>query len=272
MIVKFQSLLRSIIKDPRDFQLLFLSALLVYGIQNLGWEQNLAVYLITITFCLFVQLVAVRWLKLSLFSLKSALITALGLCLLLKSDEWWVIPVTAFLAIGSKFIIRWNGKHIFNPVNFGLIVPAIVTGRAWISPGQWGNSALLIFAVLALSSFLLLRVGRIDTTITFLASLFVLQYVRTVLYLGWPIDHLFHQFSNGTLLLFAFFMITDPMTTPNVAKARKYWAVLLALITFILSNWLQVYTAPIWALFLIAPATFMFDRLFEGEKYRWALD
>ena len=74
--------------------------------------------------------------------------------------------------------------------------------------------------------FVLFRVGRLDTGLTFLATFAGLMFIRSYVYLGWPIDHFWHTLSSGTLLLFAFFMITDPVTTPNHPKARILWSIL----------------------------------------------
>ena len=75
--------------------------------------------------------------------------------------------------------------------------------------------------------------------------------------------------SNGTLLLFAFFMITDPMTTPNHKKARIVWAAAIGLFLFVASNFYYIQSAAIWILFFISPFTPLFDRLFVAEKYEW---
>ena len=60
---------------------------------------------------------------------------------------------------------------------------------------------------------------------------------------------------NGSLLLFSFFMITDPMTTPNAPKARIAWSILVALITFGMGAFAHVHTAPMWALFALCAIT-----------------
>ena len=64
-------------------------------------------------------------------------------------------------------------------------------------------------------------------------------------------------------------MITDPMTIPNSKKARILWSFTLALMTFILSNWLQTYTAPIWVLFFMTPLTVILDKVYPNFKFEW---
>ena len=114
-----------------------------------------------------------------------------------------------------------------------------------------------------------LKVGRWDAGLAFLATLFACEFGRTVLYQGWPLDHLMHSFSSGTVVLFALFMITDPMTSPNARKARIIWGAALALISFALSAYLQLYTAPLWALFGWCLVTPLFDLHFVQPKFQW---
>ena len=86
----------------------------------------------------------------------------------------------------------------------------------------------------------------------------------------WPVDHWLHHITNGTILLFTFFMITDPMTTPNHPRARIIWGVLVGLLAFALAHvfYLQP-SAPLWALFIISPLTIAFDKVLKHAKYQW---
>lgn len=256
-------------RDARNFQIVFLSSFLLYGVWSLGWEGDLYKILTLLSVSLITQLMGILALGYPMHSLKSALITSLGLSILFKANEYWTLALCAFLAIGGKFLIRANGKHIYNPANFGIILTMLLTGDAWISPGQWGSSVILVFFVGAAGLMVVFRSGRVDTSFAFLITFFILEYSRTVLYLGWEHDFLFHKFTNGSLLLFSFFMITDPVTTPDHKHARILWAAMVAVLTFFFSNWQQIHTAPVWALFFISPFTVLFDRIFVGKKFQW---
>lgn len=256
-------------RDARHFQIVYLLSFLIYGILALGWEVDLWKYATLIGACLLVQGGAAFITKKEWRSLKSGLITALGLCLLLKSNSYATLVLAASIAIAGKFLIRYKGKHIFNPANLGIIVALIFSGDAWVSPGQWGNSAVLLYFFGAAALIVLLKVGRLDASLVFLGTFIALEYCRTVLYLGWGGDVLLHKLLNGSFLLFTFFMITDPMTTPNNKKGRILWSVALAALSFLLTNWLYINTAPIWALFLISPVTALIDRRWKGAKFEW---
>lgn len=258
-----------LVKDARNFQIIFLSTFLIYGTWALDWDIDVYRYTTLLTTCLLTQLAGIILLKIPVHSLKSALITGLGLSILFRADSELTLILGALLAIGGKFIIRFNGKHVFNPANFGIVSSIILFGDAWISPGQWGSSVILFFMISAMGMMVLFKSGRIDTGIAFLTTLFLLEFFRNILYLGWDYDVLFHKFSNGALLLFSFFMITDPVTTPDHRISRMVWAMMVAVCTFLLGNWLQVHTAPLWALFIISPLTVLFDRLLAGKKFEW---
>ena len=261
-----------LIRDARHFQIIYLGAFLTYGVFHLGWGSDLNAYLITIASCLVVQFLFLKYHKLSLKGLKSAMITALGLCLLLKSGSVWTMVLASVLAISSKFLIRSKGKHVFNPGNFGIVLAILLTGDAWVSPGQWGSDITLVYFFGAAALMVLLHVGRIDTSLTFLAVFAAAELSRSVLYLGWGPDVVAHKLINGSILLYAFFMITDPVTTPNSSRARVIWAALVAMISFSISNWVYVHTAPIWALFAVSLLTPVFDRIWKGERFQWLVN
>ena len=256
-------------RDARHFQIFYLILFLVYGALFLDWTQDWAKYAAIFCTGVLTQIVGLGITGIPWNSVKSALITCLGLSLLLKSSEPWILALGAFLAISSKFLIRAKGTHFFNPANFGVIVAMLLTGEAWISPGQWGSSVVLVYFLGAAALMVLLKCGRVDTSLAFLITFGALEFCRTVLYLGWEWDVFAHKMCNGSLLLFAFFMITDPKTTPSSPKARLIWAIGIAVITFIVSNWMYVHTAPMWVLFFAAPTTVLFNRFFKHKSFNW---
>lgn len=256
-------------RDARHFQIAYLGLFLLIGLSSLGWDLEWKSMSAVIATALTVQTICVYFTTKNYTSWKSALITALGLCLLLKANSIWVLCLAAALAIASKFIIRFNYKHVFNPANFGIILAILLTGEAWISPGQWGSAIILLFIIGVLGFIVLLKVGRLDTSLSFLLTFFLLEYCRTVLYLGWGWDVLLHKFTNGSFLLFTFFMITDPVTTPNHPKARILWAILIAFVAFSMTNWFYLHTAPIWALIVISPLTVILDKYLKGKRFQW---
>lgn len=257
------------LEDPRYFQILYLGCFLTYGVGFLGWDAHLEYYLALGITALLTQLLFCKIFNKPFSSMKSAMITTLGLSILLHVSNPWVGVLAGFIGIASKFLIKWNGKHIFNPANIAIVLSILISQQAWVSPGQWGSNVLLWFMIGAAGLMMILRVGRLDTTMAFLGSFALLSFAYNIFYLGWEAEVWMHKMSNGTLLLFAFFMITDPRTTPNHSKARAIWGIMLGLCLFIASSFMYVQTAAIWILFIISPLTPFFDSIFTAKEFQW---
>ncbi len=261
-------------QDARDYQILFLSLFLGLGIGTKDWTLQPLTIGVAIATALTVQLLTSLWLQRAQLqesfnpSLRSALITALGLSLLLRTGHWYTMALAATLAILSKFVLRTNQKHFFNPANFGIIAVLLLTQDAWVSPGQWGEVGWYGLLFAGAGGIVLQRVGRWDTTAMFLGTYTLLGVIRN-LWLGWTWDVLTHQLMNGSLLLFALFMLTDPRSIPDARTGRLLWAVAIALFTFILQTYFSVTTAIFWALFALAPLTILLDRQWLAPRFLW---
>ncbi len=268
-LISFRTHLINSLKDARNIQIIYLALFLVYGISSLQWDISPLKVLLLLGSVIVTQAIWILIVKASFKSLKRALITGVGLSILLQTGSDLTLIVAGVLAISSKFIIRVNNKHLFNPANFGIIAGIFLFQDAWISPGQWGSDTYFLLILSLLGVFILFRIGRLDTSLIFLGSLFLFEFLTTYLYQGWGMDVLLHKFSSGTLLLFAFFMITDPMTIPDSRKGRILWSLMVSLLTFVFSNWIQIYTAPIWVIFFLTPLTVLIDKVYPSSKFQW---
>ena len=276
-------------KDARVTQIVFLSLFLGLGVSTRDWTVHSDLILVIISSCLVTQWSLssiVEYAKINgeynltgsrlnilfspqvLTSLRSALITSLGLCLLLRSNSYQTMILASFLAISSKFLFRHHKKHFFNPANFGIIAAITFTNDAWVSPGQWGTDWWYLLLFLGLGGVVLKQVGRWDTSIAFLLTYGGLEAGRN-LWLGWSWDVWQHQFMSGSLLLFALFMLTDPRSIPNSQKGRLVWSLAIAFSTFILQHYFYLSTAIFWSLFIISPLTVVFDMLWTAPRFNW---
>jgi Na+-transporting NADH:ubiquinone oxidoreductase subunit NqrB len=273
--------------DARLYQILFLSLFLLVGIFTRDWTWQPGI--IAIATCLITQII----LQVSLFnvqswqdkdfnkdfnfntqlqtlksSIPSALITSLGLSLLLRVDHYSTLILAGAVGISSKFLFRVQDKHIFNPANFGMITALLLTPDAWVSPGRWGEEGWYAVLFVGAGGLVLRRVGRWDTTIAFLGSYAGLEAVRN-LWLGWTWDVWAHRLMSGSLLLFALFMVTDPRSIPNSRTGRMIWAMAIALLTFVLRNYFFMSDAVFWALFFLSPLTLLIDFCLPSDRFSW---
>ena len=265
--------------DPRVFQVLFQAIFLTYGIVYLHWNQEWLHYGISITGCLFFNYLFESGKQKTLLPISgsqgfrrwgfSVLISALSLCLLLKTSHWTISLLAAFLTVGSKYLFRYRHKHLFNPSAFGIVATILLTNNAWLSPAQWGSNAVIFFFVVTLGTIVVTRVQKLDVSLAFLLTYVGLLYWRQVGYLGWPDDHFLHSVSTGSLLLFSFFMISDPRTSPNHPFARVVWAVLIGAVAFYLSVFKWQYNTAIWVLVLAAPVVPLLDYFFKAALFQW---
>ena len=254
--------------DPRLYQIASLSTLLLYGLTWLHFDISLWQIAITLVTALLTQYAGTRFYTLPAFDPTSPLISALSLCLLLRTDHLEIAALAAAVAIGSKFVIRWKDKHVFNPTNLALVV--MIAGRlGWISPGQWGQVAWFGFLIACLGSLVVTRAARADVTLAFLAFYVGLLFARA-LWLGDPLAIPLHQIESGALLIFAFFMISDPKTTPDSRTGRIIYALLVTLTALYVQFSLFRPNAPLWGLIACAPFVPLIDRLLPAVRYDWS--
>jgi enediyne biosynthesis protein E5 len=270
-------LIAKFFKDARYFQILFQSIFLGYGIFFLHWQNEdwlYATYFVTSIITQFLCELAfgkdeISFLKSFKNGIPSVLISSFGLSLLLKTNFVWVAIFAAFISIVSKYIIRINGKHIFNPSALGIVAAILITNKAWVNPGQWGSGIVILFAVLCLGFIVVTKVQSLSASLSFLGVFASLLFIRQIIYLGWPMDYFLQSISTGSLLLFSFFMITDPKTTPNHGIAKIIWCATIAACAFYLATFKFIHPAPIFVLVFAQPLVPLLDKLFKAQRFQW---
>ncbi len=255
--------------DPRYYQIAVLGLLLAYGVFvlrfDVTWERA-AVILGTV---LLVQYLCTRFWNLPSYDPRSALISGLSLCLLLRTNFWWGAVLAAVVTILSKFVLRWKGKHLFNPTNFGVVLMLLLfPHQVWVSSGQWGSFAIAAFFMLGMGSLVVYKSRRSDVTLAFLIFWAAVLFGRSWM-LGEPMTIPFHRLQNGAILLFAFHMISDPKTTPDSRTGRILFAALVAAGAWYIQFKMFHTNALLWSLagcHLLVP---VIDRLLPDRRYDW---
>jgi len=260
---------RSVRIDPRYYQIAVLSALLVYGVTRLRFDISPAQAIVTIGVALLAQAACTRLWGLPRLDPKSALISGISLCLLLRTNHLWVAALAATIAIASKFVVRWDGKHVWNPTNLAIVASIVLTGQAWVSPGQCGNVAFFGFLIACLGGLVVNRAARSDVTYAFLGSWMGILFLRA-LWLGQTHHIPLHQLQNGALLIFAFFMISDPKTTPNSRAGRILFAAIVAMGAAFVQFVLFRTNGLLWSLAVLSPTVPLIDRILPGPRYAWS--
>ena len=255
--------------DPRYYQIAVLSGLLAYGTQVLEFDLKPGQIPLTIAVALATQWACTRLWGLPKFDAKSALISALSLCLLLRVDTLLVAAAAAVVSIASKFVIQIGRKHIFNPTNGAIALLMLVTPAAWLSPGQWGNVAFFAFLMACLGGLVAYRALRSDVALAFIIVYALLVFGRSY-YVGEPMTIPLRRLESGGLLLFTFFMISDPRTTPDHPVARVLFGALVACVAWYIQFRLFRTNGLIWSLAMLSPLVPILDRLLPGTRFAWA--
>jgi Na+-transporting NADH:ubiquinone oxidoreductase subunit NqrB len=255
--------------DARYFQIAALGCLLAINMTLIEFGARPFPSGVAIGSALLAQWAFTRLAGLPQLDLRSPLITGLSLSLLLRADAIWLYAAAAVIAIASKFVLRVNGKHIWNPAGFAIVVLLLVSSGVWISPGQWGTEVWFAALTGCLAILVLSATRRADIAVFFFASHAVLLLARAW-WLGDPLAIPMHQLQSGSLLIFTFFMISDPRTTPDSALGRFLFAFAVALLAHYMTFFMQMRPALYFALIILSPATMVIDWLIPAQRFTWA--
>jgi Na+-transporting NADH:ubiquinone oxidoreductase subunit NqrB len=256
-------------RDPRHYQIAVLATLLTYGLVRLDFEISAANAVAMLTVSLLTQYACTRIWRLPAFDPRSALISGLSLCLLLRTNYLSLAVLAAVVTIASKFVIRIWSKHIFNPTNFGVVLMMLATGAVWVSPGQWGNAVFFGFLMACLGGLVVNRAARSDVTFAFIAFYMAMVFGRSW-YLGEPMTIPIHRLQSGALLLFTFFMISDPRTTPNSRAGRILFGFLVAAGAWYVQFRLFRTNGMLWSLAGFSMLVPLIDWALPGTRYDWS--
>lgn len=163
-----------------------------------------------------------------------ALLTGLIVGLILTPHEPpYVAAVTAALAVASKYVFRAGRANVFNPAALALFASYFVfhTGQSW-----WGALPELpiaaIVVLLATGGYITQRVNKVPVVIAFLGVYYLLFTIMA--FAGDPrvVSALYRAPDLHAALFFAFFMVTDPPTSPPKHRDQWIYGALVAVIAF----------------------------------------
>ena len=165
-------------------------------------------------------------------------------------NGWYIFMGTAAFALLSKYVIRVGGSHVFNPSNLGLVACFLLLGPVhaepldfWWGPmTPWLALALIVIvggglAILTRLHLLLIAVGFWISFALGIALLAATGHAMTARWHVGPITGPYFWWvlvTSPEILVFMFFMITDPKTTPKSRRARLIYAVSVGLLAALL--------------------------------------
>jgi enediyne biosynthesis protein E5 len=253
--------------DPRWYSSTLLTLILIgLEVSRKSITSDVRPWVLALSVALGLELV-LHWLYTGRsVNLLSAYISGNSVIILLKPEKslLWPYPVCAALAILSKYVLRYKGRHLWNPTNFSVCAMLLLAPhQVSILSHQWGNDLWIVGVIWCVGLLVVIRARVWHLTIGYLVLFAVLAWVRT----------LFNHQSLGAELapvtgpmyqLFMFFMVTDPRT---VVSGRRNQLIVLSLVALaecairmsvdfeLLSGSSALAVAPgMFALFIVGPA------------------
>ncbi|HET7465877.1 MAG TPA: hypothetical protein VFL29_04370 [Candidatus Dormibacteraeota bacterium] len=164
----------------------------------------------------------------------------------------WIFIGVVAISMASKYLIRYKGRHIFNPSNLGLVLAFVALGPQftepqdlwWIPLGPWMyvTYAILIGGGLLIGwelKLLGLELGYMAAFAAFVA-LALAPVPDHCMIASWHATPMCGSelwtilVTSPEVLIFALFMIPDPRTVPDGQASRFVFGVIVALLSVLL--------------------------------------
>jgi enediyne biosynthesis protein E5 len=191
-------------------------------------------------------------------NLASSYITGISVGILTRSPAFWPFALCSAIAITSKYVIRWKGRHLWNPSNFAICTLLLLAPTYFSTLSiQWGNAVWPLLIVWTLGALITWRVNRFHITATYVLSFCAFAALRGLL-TGHGFLAEVAPITGPMYQLFIFFMITDPRTTVKTKWAQCLVAFLVAAMEMVLRLAENIH-APYYALTIVGPVALAFE-------------
>jgi Na+-translocating ferredoxin:NAD+ oxidoreductase RnfD subunit len=163
-------------------------------------------------------------------NLLSAYISGISLTLLVKPQggALWPFVLGGFIAIASKYVLRYRGNHLWNPTNFAVSALLLAApDRVSVLSHQFGNDLTTNLVIWIFGLIIAARVGVLHITLTYVVSFLLLNSLRAAA-LGQAVLPEIAPITGPMYQLFIFFMITDPRTVVRGRQRQITVAILIA--------------------------------------------
>jgi len=217
--------------DPRYPVSFLITLILVLGEARYGILGGYVRLITALGVCTATELVLSRTVRGRFASVQSAYITGISLALLVKprAGLLWPFALGGFVAIASKYVLQYRGRHLWNPSNFAISLLVLAApGSIAILSRQWGNDLATNAVIWCFGLLIVSRVRMLHVTLSYVACFVALAMVRSMI-TGGPLLADIAPLTGPMYQLFIFFMVTDPKTTVSTARGRMIVAAAVAL-------------------------------------------
>jgi enediyne biosynthesis protein E5 len=238
--------------DKRYLAPVLVTLVLIIGQLTFGFLESWSRTALAISTAILVEVVLARLFSGQWPHLASSYISGISIGMLVRSPEFWPYALCSAISITSKYVIRVDGRHIWNPSNFGIVAMLVLASDTVASLSvQWGNTLLPMVVVWCFGTVIIHALGRFHITLTYVLSFLAFSVVRAAV-TGHPWAAEVAPITGPMYQLFIFFMITDPKTTVRPKWAQIVVAFAVAAVEAVL-RLLQFVHAPYYALFIVGP-------------------
>jgi Na+-translocating ferredoxin:NAD+ oxidoreductase RnfD subunit len=228
---------RRFFRTPKGLVIIAMTGLLVVAAAGqAGGPLTVApLVLASVVAAMLVDAPIVRWRDGEWLFPDGALLTGMFVAMILSSHERWTVgAITAVVAVLSKYVLRTERANVFNPAAFALVATFYIfnTGQSW-----WGALPELpiafIVLLIAIGLFIAQRVNKMPAVLSFLGVYFALFTLVAFVGDPAPVAALYRQPDLHGALFFAFFMVTDPPTSPPKHREQLIFGALTAVMSFL---------------------------------------
>ena len=233
---------RRFFKTPKGLLLLVFMLLLAIAVPSEGVRTVAPGLAAAVTVAAAIDVVGLRIREGSWVFPSGAILTALIVAMVLSAQErWYVTAITSAVAILSKYVFRGRSANIFNPAAFGIVLMFYVfeTGQSW-----WGAlpdvTPAAMAVLFATGIFITDRVNKMPMVLAFLGAYYVLFTLTA--FVGDPrlVAEIYRTPDLQAVLFFAFFILTDPPTSPTRHRDQIICGVLVAVVSYAVFEWVGV--------------------------------
>jgi len=238
--------------DKRFLAPILVTCVLVAGQITFGFLESWSRTALAIATSILVELTLGRIFTGKWPHLASAYVSGISVGMLVRSPAFWPYALCAAISITSKYLIRVDGRHIWNPSNLGIVAMLVLASDSVAGLSiQWGNNLVPMVVVWCFGAIIISIIGRLHITATYVLSFLAFSLLRAAV-TGHPWLAEVAPITGPMYQLYIFFMITDPKTTVHPKWAQVLVAFLVAAVEAIL-RLLQFVHAPYYALFIVGP-------------------